>query len=482
MRNKDVHIIKRKVYFHKSYKWVAILLFVLCLICYSIKCCDDDLVENTINKIDTDQEDSTTTERPVNPVNGMIKIPPSENVRVSPIDSVHIRKIGEGPLGRYVIDDLLNIYLEDTVNVKNYLSNLQDNLTKDTIILNYYAKAYKRVQIKINKERKEPIKKRIKNDTAKVKFVTNEWTYSNKNIRDPEFKNPKNSWFYKNIGVFEAWKKTKGDPEIKVAVLDDGFDLKHPELENKYLEEWNVFDYNNKVSARPKLQFHGTHVAGTIVGEASNNYGISGVAPKCSFIPVQISNETGVITTSSILDGIFYALKNDAKIINLSLGFSLGNKAQALTISEQKNIIKNKFLDEEKLWKEVFQIVADEGAIVIQAAGNDGILADVDPMKRSENTIIVGASDKKNKRTKFSNYGDKVDIYAPGEEIYSSLPDDNMGYLNGTSMSAPIISGCVALYLSRNKDTKTDEIFKLFSDHSENNPVFNINVLIENSL
>jgi subtilisin family serine protease len=410
-------------------------------------------------------------------------LPPSEQIRLIPIDSSQVEQDKEDPLGRYAVTELLNIYLHEEVNIDNFITAIKDSLPNDSIITNYYAKAYKRIQLKVNDDRKDFIRNKLKQDTANVKFVTNEWVFRNSGLRsDPGFTDPNNSWFYETIGIFDVWNKTKGSSNIKVAVLDDGFDLNHTEIKNNYELQWNVFDYSSNVYSNPKYQFHGTHVAGTVVGEQNNNFGISGVAPGCKIIPIQISNGNGIITTTSLLDGIFYALKNNADIINLSLGFSLGSKAQELSTIEQDSIINNQFLDEEKLWNEVFEIAKKEDVVIVQAAGNDNIFADVDPMKRSENTIIVGALDENFNKAEFSNFGTRINVYAPGTKIYSSLPEDQMGYLDGTSMSTPIITGCVALYMSLNPSSSVQEIIEMFSKQNSMNAHFNINDLINTSL
>jgi subtilisin family serine protease len=474
--NRKDYEIKQKVYFLGAYKWIALGLFLLLIFCLTVKCCDFDKSSNSLNSNNNASINAPDHTK-------YRYLPPNEYIRQIPIDSSQVEQDKEDPLGRYSVKELLNVYLKENVSINVFLANLKSIFPQDSIIANYYAEAYKRVQIKINEDRKDFIKNKLKQDTANVKFVTYEWVYRNSTIKnDPGFNDPKNKWFYEDIGVFEVWKKTKGNPSIKIAVLDDGFDLGHIEIKNNYNLQWNVFDYTSKVYSNPNYQFHGTHVAGTIIGEQGNNYGISGVAPMCTLIPIQISNGSGIITTSSILDGIFYALNNDADIINLSLGFSFGSIAQELTPVEQDFIRKSQFKDEQELWEEVFEIAKNEGVVIVQAAGNDNIYADVDPMKRSENTIVVGAFDENFTKAEFSNYGNKINVYAPGTKIYSSLPGNRMGYLDGTSMATPIVSGCIALYMSLNPKSTIPEIIDVFSKQNDLGIPFNIHDLINPSL
>ncbi|RYH72169.1 hypothetical protein EVU94_13970 [Flavobacteriaceae bacterium 144Ye] len=479
--NKNFYQIKKKVYFFSAYKWIALVLFLLLLLCLTLKCCDYEKTTNVNNQLNEQNQNNGSALTPNKPKQNVL--PSSENIRLIPIDSSQIIEDKNDPLGRFVVKELVNVYLHDNVEIKDFVLSLKDQFPNDSIVTNYYAEVYKRVQLRVDENRKELLKETIKKDTVNVKFVTNEWVYGSFFInKDPGFADKQNKWFYEYIGVFEAWKITQGSSDVKIAVLDDGFDLNHIEIKNNYQDQWNVFDYSSNVYANPKNHFHGTHVAGSIVGEQNNNFGISGVAPNCKIIPIQISNGSGIITMTSLLDGIFYALKNKANIINLSLGLSLGKKVQELSDVEQDLISKNVFLEEQELWDEVFEIVKNDGVIIVQAAGNDHVLANIDPMKRSENTIIVGAINQKGELAEFTNYGSKITVYAPGKQIYSSLPGNQMGFLDGTSMATPIISGCVALYISKNRNYEVKEVIELFAKQNRQNTSFNINELINMSL
>lgn len=436
------HTIRKKVYQSKWYKWISLVLFILLLLCLILKCC----------------------EGPSGSHNAYISKPlPSIPGKRPPVDRGKIAPIPDDPFKREAVNDLINVYLKDSVNISSFSDSAQRKFQGDIVEPTFFAEEYKRIQFKVIQKKKDSLMAELKKDTINVKFVTHEWiikqAFSGSN--DPEFNLNENKWFYEKIGLEKAWEITKGDTSVKVAIIDDGFDLNHNELKNQFVKPWNVFNYNKKVYGKKGKVFHGTHVAGSVVGELNNNFGISGVAPKSKFIPIQISDENGIITTSSLLDGVFYALKNKAQIINLSLGLSLGPVASQLTPRDQENIIDNKFKDEEDLWNEVFEIAIKEDVLIVQAAGNDNIKANIDPMKRSPNTLIVGACDNNSAPSSFTNYGDNVLIYAPGTQIYSALPENEMGYLDGTSMASPIIAGCVALIRSYRPKMQAKEIIEL---------------------
>jgi subtilisin family serine protease len=389
--------------------------------------------------------------------------PEKPNV-LKPIDTTKII-IPDDPLKRPVLSNLLNVYVQDTTNLKQFYEAVINTYIDDSISVTYYADAYKRVQFEVPPNRQKQLKTQIKNDFPIVKFVCFESIFSNNQTKtDPGFNNSDFDWFYSQIGLYKAWNQTMGDPSIKIAVIDDSFDPNHKELINQIENPWNVFEYSDVLEVYNSKSIHGTHVAGTAVGEINNGVGISGVAPRCKLIPIQIADQNGMMTTSSILDGIFYALKNKANIINMSLGLDLSSAFENLTDQQQEAYAKEIYLDEAAMWNEVYEIAAKEGVIIVQAAGNSSVVSALDPMKRSKATIIVGATDRDEKLAIFSNYGYGVDIYAPGVNIYSSIPNQQFKQMDGTSMASPIIAGCVALIKSLDKNLSITDIKKLMNE------------------
>lgn len=470
------HFIEKRIWFSKWYKWISLLLLLLLLFCLFFKRCSNPSINqnsnnNNAGNLDNKNDNGFSDNRDVAPL-------PINRNRQRPIDPDKIESDPNDPLNRDFINDLVNVYLKDTVDIENFYYEAVKDMPNYTLVPTDTAEAYKRIQFMVNKNDRDEIILAFKSDSSRVKYATKEWVFKSLTVsipfNDPEYSDDQNKWFYEKTGVFDAWEYTKGKPEIKIAVLDDGFDLKHKELKNKFITPWNVMNYSDYVNSNEQNQFHGTHVAGTIVAEANNNFGISGVAPDCTFIPVQIADNSGYITTSSVLDGIFYALKNKANIINLSIAFSLGSAAKHINKNEQLLIKNTQLKDEEKLWEEVFEIAEKSNTIIVQAAGNDAVLSGVDPMKRNKNCIVVGALDSNLNHTSFTNFGDDVDVFVPGQQIYSSLPNDKMGYLDGTSMASPIVAGSVALIMSYKPDLNAEEIIKLVRASVGNNKVFNL--------
>lgn len=317
----------------------------------------------------------------------------------------------------------------------------------------YYDDVVKRMQIEIPKEEHEKLKKEIPHAFAPKYelFVFDEALFEGAYIpNDPAFSDSEKSWYLKAIRAPQAWDITLGSEKITVAIVDNGFNLKHPELKSKVVQPYNVWKHSDEIF--PQQVDHGTHVAGTALAVVNNGIGISGIAPNCKFMPVQVANERGQMTTTSVLDGILYALYQGADVINVSLGSMFTELAQYNEVL-QKDMINNHFKEEERLWRHVMRIAANHNSSIVIAAGNDNVLAGIDALQRPELFITVSAVDKNNRsynKADFSNYGQFSDISAPGVGIYSSVGKDGYQTMDGTSMAAPIITGAIALMKSLN--------------------------------
>jgi len=192
---------------------------------------------------------------------------------------------------------------------------------------------------------------------------------------------------------------------------------------------------NNNVSYGPTAE-HGTHVSGIIAGVRTNKPGAQeGIADDAKIMAVRVVPD-GDERDKDVANGIRYAVDNGARVINMSFG-------KAFSCNKQT-------VDEAVKYAEAHDV------LLVHAAGNDhndNDSTDNFPNrtfegthKQAQNWIEVGASDTKGKPASFSNYGKRsVDLFAPGVQIYSSVPDSAYGYLSGTSMAAPCVTGVAAI-------------------------------------
>ena len=186
---------------------------------------------------------------------------------------------------------------------------------------------------------------------------------------------------------------------------------------------------------------HGSHVAGIIAAKRGNGIGFDGIADRAKIMVVRVVPD-GDERDKDVANGIRYAVDNGAKIINMSFGKGF---------SWDKNIVDS-----------AVAYAESKGVLLVHAAGNNSSDNDWIPNYPNDtlwngthtalNWLEIGASQPKRKKlaTDFSNYGkNNVDLFAPGQDIYSSIPGDKYAYFNGTSMAAPVAAGVAALVWSR---------------------------------
>lgn len=361
-----------------------------------------------------------------------------------------------------IIANRLNILMEnEDKSILDLAKDFKAKYPDDKYKVVYYDDVVKRMQIEIPKEEREQLKQEIPSAFAPEYelFVFDEALFEGAYTpNDPAISDKNKSWYLKAINALQAWDITLGSEKIIVAIVDNGFNLKHPELKSKVIQPYNVWKHSDEIF--PQQVDHGTHVAGIALAVADNGEGICGIAPKCKFMPVQVANDRGQMTTTSVLDGILYALYQGADVINVSLGSIFTGLAQ-YDEAVQKDMINNHFKEEERLWRHVMRIAANHNSSIVVAAGNDNVLAGIDAMQRPELFITVSAVDKNNRaysKADFSNYGQFSDISAPGVGIYSSVGKDAYQTMDGTSMAAPIITGTVALMKSLNDKLTNKQI------------------------
>lgn len=264
-----------------------------------------------------------------------------------------------------------------------------------------------------------------------------------------------------DINVKPVWDNfTTGAPNVVVAVVDDGLDLKHQDLQsNVYSTHYNFVDNSNAIIPGD----HGTHVAGTISASNNNGIGVASVAGGngssrgVSLMSCQIfRGDEGAGGAQAIK----WAADHGAVISQNSWGYNFdvdgdGNvtgaeldNARKTTISAADRASVDYFIKYAGCDNDGNQLPNSpmKGGVVIFAAGNDAIDAGA-PAEYSE-VIAVGSIDSNGTRSYFSNYGNWVDICAPGYKIKSTLPNNSYGLMSGTSMSCPHVSGVAALLVS----------------------------------
>jgi thermitase len=242
-------------------------------------------------------------------------------------------------------------------------------------------------------------------------------------------------WNLPSIEAEKGWSISKGNEGVIVAVLDTGVQSDHPDLQNKILAGTNIVDEN---AAPDDDVGHGTHVAGIIGATVNNGEGVAGVSWYNKIMPVKVLDSSGAGSTYSVAQGIIWAVDNGAKVINMSLG----NYAQA------------DFLHD------AIKYAYDHDVVMVAASGNDNTERPGYPAAYPE-VFAVAATTSKKERADFSNYGDYIDVAAPGDSIASTYPGSQYAALSGTSMASPHVAALAGLIRSVNPELSADEVMEI---------------------
>lgn len=257
----------------------------------------------------------------------------------------------------------------------------------------------------------------------------------------------KAGWSVTAFDLPRSWSKTRGEG-VKIAVLDTGIDLDHPDLDKNILPGIN---FVNPGKPPQDDNQHGTHVAGIICAE-NNDIGMVGVAPDAKVIPVKVLDRSGNGNLINVSKGIRWAV-DEGKVDLICMSLGSPNPVQEV--------------------RKAIQYALSKKVVCFVAAGNSGMTKKVFYPAEYPETIAIGSIDENLNRSHFSNTGDNLDFMAPGTRILSTVPDNWYALLSGTSMANPFAVGVAALALSYVRHNKvnikldTDEDYRrLFKQHT----------------
>lgn len=289
------------------------------------------------------------------------------------------------------------------------------------------------------------------------------------NFNDPE---ASRVWAFKDaaqngVSVSKAYSElpNRAAKTVIVAVVDTGVDYKHEDLrgvmwtnkkeiagngidddQNGYVDD--VYGINPLVRGADGVasgdpapsHAHGTHVSGTIAAEQNNGVGIAGIASHTKIMAIRTVPDAADETDKDVVESYLYAAKNGAKLINCSFGKAVNEGG--VIVSEAIKHIGDTY-----------------GTLVVAAAGNDSWgpfrWFDIDKNLRypasydNEHLLVIAASQSSGGLASFSNVGVvNVDVAAPGQDVYSTMPGNRYGSMSGTSMATPTTVGVAAQILS----------------------------------
>lgn len=268
----------------------------------------------------------------------------------------------------------------------------------------------------------------------------------------------KNTFTGFDVNALLAWRISKGK-DIKVAVIDEGVDLNHPDLKANLLPGYDTTNWGSpgqNGDAAPN-DSHGTACAG-VIAAVENNIGMTGIAPQCKVIPVRIATGDTIdgkkkwkSTSSSTANGIIKAYKDGAADV---LSCSFGQTPPGAVSATVKDAIASATTKGRN----------GRGSIVVFSTGND-TMSRVNPYCLLDEVISAGAINLNGSRPDFSNYGNGLKVVAPGSSIYttdiSGITGSSSGdycYFGGTSASCPYVAGIAALLLSVKPDALASSV------------------------
>jgi len=270
-----------------------------------------------------------------------------------------------------------------------------------------------------------------------------------------------------DIDAPEAWSITAGCSAIRIAVLDDGVDLFHPDLTPNLLPGFDATGAGTGGGNATSADSHGTNCAGLIAAAGNNNLGIVGVAYKSKLVPVRVHASNTWPTASQFASSIDWA----------------GNNADVISISI--NAETNSSLINDAISRAVTLGRGGKGCVFLVATGNYD-LATIEIPSSNPNVIAVGATNTCDRRYsgtscggngRGSNYGPGLDVMAPGVKLYTTdlrgawgeNPGDYLPTFGGTSGSAPIAAGVMALILSVNPNLTSTEARAVLERNTDKN-------------
>lgn len=239
-----------------------------------------------------------------------------------------------------------------------------------------------------------------------------------------------------------ATKNVQPKKKARIAIIDTGIDKDHEDLKDNFISVGAENDVDE--------HSHGTHCAGIAAAVSNNSKGIASFSPNSQYVEVtsvKVFGKYGNTSQQIIIQGMIHAADNGADVLSMSLGGPSNSKIQ-------------------RAYKEAVNYANKKGAIVVVAAGNENIDAKKRAPASVDGVITVSALDSELKKASFSNdvSGLKMGIAAPGVQVYSTIPNNNYEYFNGTSMATPYVAGLVGLMKSIQPDLNTQQVYKILNE------------------
>lgn len=260
--------------------------------------------------------------------------------------------------------------------------------------------------------------------------------------------------YFDTIEMEGAWARSTGDPDVVVAIVDDGCDMLHEDLSDKFVGGVDVLSNDDDPSYEPDVagNEHGTACAGLAAATTDNRRGIAGACPDCSMLCVRfILAGGGLVPISSDLDVVREQMERGVDVSSNSWGY-----AEPTPVPADVRAAYEDFFDEGRDGK---------GAIIVFAAGNDDREISDDELEAVRGILSVGAVTNLEETAQFSNRGAALDLTCPLGTLTTDISgadgagdDDYFSTFGGTSSSTPIVAGIAGLLIAAAPDATAQQI------------------------
>jgi serine protease len=264
-------------------------------------------------------------------------------------------------------------------------------------------------------------------------------------------------WYLKLLDIESAWRLSSGDRATRVAIIDSGCDLDHPDLQDAFVQGLDLVDEDDdpRFAAGAKGNEHGTACAGIVGAVGNNGVGVVGVCPDCELICIRLLKQhSDLVPISRDIAAFDHALESAAAVVSNSWGF-----AEATAVPEPLRAIIEAVLREGR---------DGRGAAVVFAAGNENRELVAEEIGAIPGVLNVGAVNNFEEAAPFSNFGPSVDLTAPNATYTTDIagadgegPGDYTALFGGTSAACPVVAGVAALVLSAKPELTGGELADL---------------------
>lgn len=382
--------------------------------------------------------------------------------------------------GRPVVGNRLNVLFGAETGQADYeawVTRFKELYPDSVYQVLFYDPNTKLMSIQVEAERRQEIMAALPQQIPDIPFLVFEEEVMEGGARpnDPVFGHEDHAYYFNMIKAQQAWDLTMGSQDVIVAIVDSYFDLQNVEFaDTRIVAPYSVARGDSIVDLPAEYNpqnpdgvlAHGTMVAAMAVGATNNGRASAGMAPSCRLMPISLSKTFGSL---AMLQGVLYAINHRAQVINISAGVAFTDEINSLPPEAQIELARTELLGQQVVWDYVYDMAARNFVTIVWAAGNEDVFCAMDASKRNANTIRVSAVDATMSKAEFSNYGNfpeqnlyESTVSAPGVSVPGLVPKTT-GYMlvDGTSFSAPIVTGCVGLVKSLDPTLATTEIVDL---------------------